>query len=177
MSHPAEIADADESSRQHVQQESAQELVDGQRHQTLLAVVSGIAPAKSDHAIGKSDQPMVGNGHTMGVLAEITERVLGTAEWTFGINHPWGAEQGTEPGGEGLGILQHREGSVETEFVFRMQRSETVHELAPKHFFEHVHWQEELLLRVDPPRVARSQTAGGDYTMNMRMSTPTPTIP
>jgi hypothetical protein len=65
MSHPAEIADADESRRQHVQQESSQELVDGQRHQTLLVVVSGIAPAKSDHAIGKSDESMVGNRHTI----------------------------------------------------------------------------------------------------------------
>jgi hypothetical protein len=72
MSHPAEIADADESRRQHVQQESSQELVDGQRHQTLFVVVSGIAPAKSDCTIGEGDESMVGNRHTMGVLAEIT---------------------------------------------------------------------------------------------------------
>jgi hypothetical protein len=104
----------------------------------------------------------------MGVLAEITERVLRTAEGVFGINHPWGTEQGTEPSGEGLRILQHREGSVETEFVLRMQRSETFHELASEHFFEHIYWQEELLLRVDPPRVG-SQTAGGNYTMHVGM--------
>jgi hypothetical protein len=72
MSHPAEIADADESRRQHMQQESSQELVDGQRHQTLLVVVSGIAPAKSDRTVGEGDESMVGNRYTMGVLAEIT---------------------------------------------------------------------------------------------------------
>jgi hypothetical protein len=72
MSHPAEIADADESRRQHVRQESSQELVDGQRHQTLLVVVSGIAPAKGDHAISNAHESMVGNRHAMGVLAEIT---------------------------------------------------------------------------------------------------------
>src|SRR5205814_10307212 len=97
----------------------------------------------------------------------ITERVLCNDEWTFGINHPWGAEQGTEPGAEGLRILQHREGSVEAEFVLGMQCSETFHELASKHFFEHIHGQEELLLRVDPARVARSKTAGGNYTMHV----------
>jgi len=59
MSHPAEIADADECRRQHVQQDSSQELVDWQHHQTLLVVVSRIAPAKSDYAIGKSDESMV----------------------------------------------------------------------------------------------------------------------
>ena len=59
MSHEPEVADADESRRQHMQQESAQELIYRQRHQTLLVVVSGIAPAKSNHAIGKGDEPMV----------------------------------------------------------------------------------------------------------------------
>ena len=59
MRHQAEVADADKSMRQYMQQESAQELVDRQRHQTLLVLVSGIAPAKSDHAIGKGDESMV----------------------------------------------------------------------------------------------------------------------
>jgi hypothetical protein len=72
MSHPTEIADADECRRQHVQQESSQELVNRQRHQTLLVVVSRIAPAKSDQAISHANESMVGNRHTMGVLAEIT---------------------------------------------------------------------------------------------------------
>jgi hypothetical protein len=65
--------------------------------------------------------------------------------------------------------VKHGECSVEDEFVLRMQRFEAIHELAPKHFFEHIDWQEELLLRVDPARVVRSQTAGGNHTMNMRM--------
>ena len=103
--------------------------------------------------------------------------MLRTAEWTFGINHPWGAEQGTEPSGEGLRILQHSKGSIEAKFVLRMQRSETFHELTPKHFFEHVHWQEELLLRVDPARVVRSQTAGGNDAMQVGMKPPAPTVP
>jgi mRNA interferase RelE/StbE len=68
IGHQPEVADTDESRRQHLQQESAQEVVDQQRHQTLLARVSGIAPAKGDHAIGKSGQSMVWksphNGYT-----------------------------------------------------------------------------------------------------------------
>ena len=49
---------------------------------------------------------------------------------------------------------------MEGEFVLRMHRFEAIHELSPEHFLEHLHRQEELLLRVDPPRVVRSQTAG-----------------
>jgi hypothetical protein len=58
-----------------------------------------------------------------------------------------------------------------------VQRFEALHELAPEHFFEHIHRQEELLPRVDPPRVVRSQTTGGNNTMNVRMMPPAPTVP
>ena len=54
-----EMTDTDESRRQHVQQESAQELASRQSHQTLFVLVSGIAPAESDHAIGECDDSMV----------------------------------------------------------------------------------------------------------------------
>jgi hypothetical protein len=66
---------------------------------------------------------------------------------------------------------------VEGEFVLRMQRFQAIHKLAPEHFFEHIDRQEKLLLRIDPPRVVRGQTAGGNNTMNVRVMPPTPTIP
>ena len=51
MRQKPEVANADESRRQHVQQESAQELASRQSHQTFFVLVSGIAPAESDDAI------------------------------------------------------------------------------------------------------------------------------
>ena len=66
---------------------------------------------------------------------------------------------------------------MEGEFVLRMQRFEAIHELSPEHFFEHLHRQEELLLRVDPPRVVRSQTAGWNHAVNVRMMASALTIP
>ena len=66
---------------------------------------------------------------------------------------------------------------MEGEFVLRMQRFQALHEFAPEHFFKHIDRQEELLLRVDPARVVRSQTAGGNHTMNMRVMAPALTIP
>ena len=53
MRQKPEVADADESRRQHVQQESTQEFADWQSHQTFFVLVSGIAPAESDAAIGE----------------------------------------------------------------------------------------------------------------------------
>jgi len=49
------VPDADEASRKQVQQEAAQEFIVRQAGELLFVVVSGIAPAKGDLAIGKGD--------------------------------------------------------------------------------------------------------------------------
>ena len=59
----------------------------------LFVVVSGIAPAKGDLAIGKRDQAMVGDGHAMGVAAEILQHILGATEGAFRVHHPVFSEQ------------------------------------------------------------------------------------
>ncbi len=58
---------------------------------------------------------------------------------------------------------------MEAEPALGMEFFEAVHKLAPEHLFENVDWQEELLLRIDPPRMVQCQTAGGNDTMNVRM--------
>jgi hypothetical protein len=50
-----------------------------------------------------------------------------------------------------------------------MQLFESIDELAPKHFSEHLDRQEEPWLRIDPSRVIGSETAGGYHTVYMRM--------
>ena len=46
----------------------------------MFVAVSGIAPTKSDLAIHKGDQTMVGDGHAMGVAAEIVQHIGGATE-------------------------------------------------------------------------------------------------
>ena len=78
-----EMSDAHEALRQDVQQEALQELIDRQGSELLLIVVSRIAPAESDLAIDEGDQAMVGDGHAMGIAAEILQHIFGTAERRF----------------------------------------------------------------------------------------------
>jgi hypothetical protein len=42
------VADANESARQHVKEESTQELIDGQRHEPFFILVSGVSPTESN---------------------------------------------------------------------------------------------------------------------------------
>ena len=63
----AEVPDAHEAFRKHVQQKSAQEFIDSKSQQLLFVVVSRIAPAKSDFPSGERDQAMIRDGYAMGV--------------------------------------------------------------------------------------------------------------
>ena len=83
MRHQSEVADPNEARWQYMEQKMAQEFVNGQRHQSFFVFMSRVAPAEGDDAVGKRDEPMVGDRHPMGVLAEIAKCVLRSAEWAF----------------------------------------------------------------------------------------------
>jgi hypothetical protein len=87
-----------------MQQEATQEFVVRQSGELLFVVVSGITPAKSHLAIGKGDQSMVGDGHAMGVAAEILQHIFGAAKGTFQVDDPVLSKQWPEPSSEDLGF-------------------------------------------------------------------------
>jgi len=70
-----------------MQQEVAQEPVERSGLGFLFVVVGRIAPAKGDLAIGKRNQTMIGDGHAMGVAAEILQYLFGATEGTFRVHH------------------------------------------------------------------------------------------
>jgi hypothetical protein len=177
VSQKSEVPDADESARKHVQEKAAQELINGQRHQTLLVLVSGIAPAERDGAIRERNQAMVRDRHSMGVLAEIAKRMLRAAEWPLRVNHPLGPEQQTKPGCERLGVLKRRECAVKRESALRMKLFEAIGELATEDLTENLDREKEAPLRINPPGVIRSQATSRNDTMNVRMMQSTLTIP
>ena len=67
----AEVADADQTLRQNVDQESAQKLICGDRHDLLLAAMRIVFPAKRDLIILERNQSMVGDGDAVRIASEI----------------------------------------------------------------------------------------------------------
>ena len=106
MGQKAEVADAHEAGGKHMEQEAAQELLDRHRHQTLLVAVRGVSPAKGDLVPRKGDQSMIGDRHTVGVTAEITENVFGTTEGWLAVDDPVLTEERAEEGSESLRFRQ-----------------------------------------------------------------------
>ena len=126
------MADANKALGEQVQQESAQELIRRKGHQFLLIVMSRIAPTKGDLAVGQRDQSMVGDGHAMGVTAEILEHIVGTAEGWFGVDDPVFSEQWSEPGSEDLGLREQSQIAGEVQLVTLKGGLESGDELAAK---------------------------------------------
>jgi hypothetical protein len=50
--------------------------------------VSRVSPAKSNLVILEGNETVIGNGHPMCVSAEVTKRLIGSAEGWFAIDNP-----------------------------------------------------------------------------------------
>jgi len=99
----AELADADQTGRQHVEQEATYELDCIQGHDLALAVVRIILPFETDAVVFESAKAMVGNGHAVGITSQILQNALRSAEGRLDVNHPFDfgglLTQGFECGG------------------------------------------------------------------------------
>ena len=72
----SEVADADEAWWQKVEQEAAQELVDGPSHEPLLVATNRVAPPEGYAALRESHQPGVGDGDAMGIGAQMAQHMF-----------------------------------------------------------------------------------------------------
>ena len=126
------MADANEALGEQMQEEAAQELIQGYGYQFLLIVVSRVPPAKGDLAVGQRDQSMVGDGHAMGVAAQVLEQIVRAAEGWFGVNDPVFSEQWPEPGSEDPGLREQSEIAGEVQLAMLKGGLESGDELAAK---------------------------------------------
>lgn len=146
-------ANAHEAARQNMQQEPAQELLGGQRHLPLFALVSVVFPPEGDLAIGKIHDPVVGDGDAMRIASQVVENVFRSSEWPLGVNHPVLTKQRAEKSVEGLFLGQAFDTTGEGQFSLAKSPLQSGDELAAKDTAEHLYRQEERVARVNPALV------------------------
>jgi hypothetical protein len=112
---------------------------------------------------------MVGDGHAMGVSAEILEYVVGTTEGWFGVDDPVFSEQWSEPGSEDLGLREQSQIAGEVQLVMLKSRLETGDELAAKHTSEYLDGEKEARTGSNPESVIERESTGGNNAVNMGM--------
>jgi len=108
-------------------------------------VVSRITPTKSNFAIHERNETMVGDGHAMGVAAQILENILWPTERWFRVHHPVLSEQRPQPSGEGLGLSEAGQVSMEVELAFLKGLPESSNKLAAEDATEYVDGKKESI--------------------------------
>jgi len=98
------VTNADEAFRKHVEEEAAQELSCRELHGALLAAMGVVLPSEGDMLLIEVEQPVVGDGDEMGVAAQITQHLFGTAHGLPGIDDPASAIKRTDQTQELLAV-------------------------------------------------------------------------
>ncbi len=84
----AEVSDADETLWKQMKEEATQKFVGRKCHGTASVAVGAVSPAECDVSICKRNQAVVGNGHSVGVAAEVTEDMFRPAEGALAVDDP-----------------------------------------------------------------------------------------
>ena len=113
---------------------------------------------------------MVGDGHAMGVAAEILQDIWGATEGAFQVDHPVLSVAWSQPGGEGLGLSKKLQVSIEAELAILKSPLESVDELAAKNFLQHFLGKKVVVSGANPASVIWRKATGWHDTMDMRMS-------
>ena len=85
----------------------------------------------------EGDQAVVGDGHAMGVAAQVLQHIFGTTKGTFQVDHPVLPIQRSHPGSKDLGLRKKLQVSVEVELAILESVLKSVDELAAKNFPQH----------------------------------------
>jgi hypothetical protein len=106
------VADFGEARGQHVQPEAPDELAAGQR-QGFEAVGIGVILVGE----GEGAQAAIGDGHAVGVAAQVVQDGVGSDDRALGEDDPAASAHLAQQGREGAGVLEEFKMAVELEFA------------------------------------------------------------
>jgi hypothetical protein len=107
------VPDANETAWQHVQQETAQELIDRQSEESFPVFRSRVSPAKRNPVICEGDEAVIGDCYPMSVSAEVAKHLFRAAERWFAIDYPARGEKLADETSKQFGFRQATEHAVE----------------------------------------------------------------
>jgi len=164
----AEVAHALKAAGKYVEQKAADEFVGIESHGPLFAGFP--VPVEKGHlAIGEVDDPVVGDGNTVGIAAQVFEDGFRGGEGSFGVDVPvLGAELGVElapaPGsGPDFSL------SVELNLAAVAGLIEQVEKFGAENQAERLDVKQEIGFGRNPAGAIGGERAAGDQTMEMEV--------
>src|SRR5437899_909929 len=165
----AEVPYSDEALRQHMQEETAQELDPDERHRALFAAMSVVLPAEGNVLAVERQQSMIGDGDPMRVSAQVPQDLRRAAKSGFGVNHPVLPVKLTQEPTKLFRVSQRGSRTGATQLFAPIEAFQTGAELAAKHAAEDFHRQKEPISRAHPMAVIGREPARWDDAVNVRM--------
>jgi hypothetical protein len=162
------ISDAVKSVRQHMDQEAADKLLAVEGHRLLAVAVPVILPPKRNLAVVHRQQPVVGDGDSVGVAADIVENLRRSGEGPLREDHPFGFPKWCQVAPERRGFLEVVVRGEEVQRAGGERLRQVTQEQASEHRRQHRDRQKESWPAGDPAFTVGSDPAGGDKEVNVR---------
>jgi len=174
----AEVADADQAGRQHVEQEAADELDRIESHGLGAGMIGVVFPVKADMAVFQRAKAMVGDGDAMRIAGQILEHAPRSTERRLHVNYPFelrdcfahGLERGR------LGQIAKLAGEMEPAFAKSPCQGEK-EEFAELTAEDLIRKEEGILPASDPAAAVGGEAAAGNDAMNVGMQQQPFTVP
>src|SRR2546427_2785679 len=150
-----------------MEEEATEEFVAIEVHDLDAVAVGVVAPAEADTAIGDGDEPLVGDGDTVRVAAEIGEYMFGAGEGRLAVDDPGVLAQLGEPRGPRRRLRESREAAREVQLAAIEGALQASEKPAAEDFGEGADREEEAGPRGNPTRALRRERAPGDDAVDV----------
>jgi len=177
VSEEAEVPDAMKPVRQHVDEEAADELITAQGHRLLAVAVPVVLPAEADFVAVHGKQPVVGDGDTVGIPPDIVENLCRSGKRPLRVDHPLGFVDRRQVAPERRGLVQVTMRREEVQLTSDEGLLQVMQEQPAEQPRQHPDRQKEPWSAGDPAFAVGCDPATRHEAVDMRMMTPTPTIP
>ena len=86
--HQAEVANADKAVGEHMEEEATDKLLCREADEPVGSRLRVVPGTEGNGLILRGHEPLIGDRHPVGVMAQVTEDMPGPTEGRFGVDHP-----------------------------------------------------------------------------------------
>jgi len=152
---------------EYVEEEPPDKLLGSQSDEPVGAGVLVVPGTEGNRLTIKGQEPLVGDGHPVGVMPQVAEDIAGPTEGRFGVDDPFGSPEFSEPPFEDRWISPAGDPTGEAYLSLFEKPLQTVEELPPDHFCQSADRDQEVVLGWDPSVSFEAYASGSDHHMQV----------
>ena len=165
--HEPKVTDADKAVGEHMEKEAADKLLCREADEPVGSWVRVVPGAEGNGLIIIGHEPLVGDGHPVGVMTQVREDVPGPAEGGVGVDDPLDRPEFFGEPLEGRWVCPMGDLAGEGKLPLREGLLEAFKKLSSDHFGQRSDRDEEVILSWYPSVTFEAQTSGRDHHMEV----------